>query len=165
LLDGLAALRILVVDDNPQMRSIMATIINGAGVRKLDVASNGKRGLDLVIEMRPDIIYCDFEMPVMDGLDFVSSVRNLPDDLRFTPIIMLTGHGDMKRLTAARDRGVTEFVVKPVTVKTVLDRLQHVILFPRPFIQAGGYFGPERRRRKSPPGSPQRRSADHTTVI
>ncbi len=161
---GLEALSVLVIDDNPQMRSIMATIVNGAGVKQLIVAANGKRGLDLVVELRPDVIYVDYEMPVMDGLDFISSVRTLEDELRFTPIIMLTGHGDLKRLCAARDRGVTEFVVKPVSVKVVLDRLQHVILKPRPFVHAPRYFGPERRR-KILEHREKRRAADQVATV
>jgi CheY-like chemotaxis protein len=158
--EGLGSLKVLVIDDNPQMRSIVSTIVNGAGVKQLAVAANGRRGLDLVLDLRPDLIFVDYEMPIMDGLCFISAVRGLEDDLRFTPIIMVTGHGDLKRLSEARDRGVTEFVVKPVTAKAILDRLQHTILHPRPFVQALDYFGPERRRRRTEDNSSKRRLAD-----
>jgi two-component system chemotaxis response regulator CheY len=47
---------------------------------------------------------------------------------------------------AARDAGVTEFVVKPITAKAILDRIQAVIFGPRPFVKTDGYFGPDRRR-------------------
>jgi DNA-binding response OmpR family regulator len=84
----------------------------------------------------------------MNGLDVVAAVRFLETSGRFLPLIMLTGHSDMTRLTRARDCGVTEFVTKPVSAKTVLGRLQAVIPNPRPFIKTRSFFGPELRRRK-----------------
>ena len=61
----------------------------------------------------------------------------------------------------ARDAGVTEFIVKPITAKAVLDRLNAVIMKPRPFIKADGYIGPCRRRRDTPDyAGPYRRGSD-----
>lgn len=158
---GLAALKLLVIDDNAQMRSILGTVLVAAGVGKVHYAPNGRAGLEAVTSQRPDVCYVDYEMPVMHGLDFLSAVRALPGDERFLPIIMLTGHSDMPRLNAARDRGVTEFLTKPVTAKTILTRLNAVIVRPRPFIKCASYFGPDRRRRDLDTYSgPRRRHSD-----
>ncbi len=158
---GLAALDLLVVDDNEQMRRIIGTVLAAAGVRRLHYAPDGQQGLDLVKQTAIDVTFVDYEMPVMDGLDFLSAVRGLTTSDRFMPMIMLTGHGDLKRILAARDRGVTEFLGKPVTAKSILTRLETVILQPRPFVQARGYFGPDRRRRTiSDYAGPWRRSGD-----
>ena len=158
---GLAALRLLVVDDNPQMRNIVGTVLTGAGVRTLRYAPDGRRGLESLAEFRPDVCYVDYEMPEMDGLEFISAVRAMTSDDRYIPIIMLTGHSDMKRLNAARDRGVTEFLAKPVTAKTILTRLSAVIFHPRPFISCNSFFGPDRRRRRVEGyNGPFRRSTD-----
>ena len=158
---GLAALRLLVIDDNKQMRSIIGTVLTAAGVRELGYAADGAAGLQAVAAFKPDACYVDYEMPRMDGLDFISAVRALETDDRYLPIIMLTGHSDRLRLNAARDRGVTEFLAKPVTAKTILTRLSKVIFQPRPFIQAPRYFGPDRRRRVDPAhGGPWRRASD-----
>jgi response regulator RpfG family c-di-GMP phosphodiesterase len=100
-------------------------------------------------------------MPNMNGLEFLSAVRALKTDQRYMPIIMLTGHSDRPRLNAARDRGVTEFVAKPVTATTILTRLNAAIVKPRPFVQSTTFFGPDRRRRQ-PDGyaGPWRRATD-----
>jgi len=159
--NGLAALRLMVVDDNPQMCEIVGAVLASAGVRALRYAPDGRQGLKALAEFKPDVCYVDYEMPVMDGLDFVSHVRAMSTDERYLPIIMLTGHSDLKRLNAARDRGVTEFLAKPVTPKTILTRLSAVIFRPRPFISCEGFFGPDRRRRPSDDYTgPLRRSTD-----
>ena len=82
------------------------------------------------------------------------------------PIIMLTGHSDRLRLDAARDRGVTEFLCKPVTARAILSRLEAVILQPRPFVNAAKYFGPDRRRiRQGVYDGPMRRMTDVSEVV
>lgn len=146
--NGLDALRILIIDDNAQMRTILGTILGGVGMRKLHYAPDGRAGLQSLREFVPDIVYVDYEMPLMNGLDFISAVRAFESNQRFTPIIMLTGHSDLPRLNAARDRGVNEFLAKPVTAKTIISRLSTVIYKPRPFIKSPDFFGPERRRRR-----------------
>jgi CheY-like chemotaxis protein len=163
---GLAALELLVIDDNPQVRSILGAVLAAVGVQKVHYASDGRRGLEIVSETSIDIAFVDLEMPVMNGLDFVSAVRALTTPDRYMPLIMLTGHSDLPRILASRDRGVTEFLGKPVTAKSILSRLNTVILNPRPFVAAPNYFGPDRRR-KAAPGydGPRRRLSDGNMVL
>ena len=74
---------------------------------------------------------------------------------------MMTGHSERSRVVEARDAGVTEFVAKPLTAKSVLERMQAVIFHPRPFVRTATYFGPDRRRRDDPTFvGPWRRSTD-----
>jgi len=90
-------------------------------------------------------------MSPVDGVEFTRLVSNAGDSPNpFLPIIMLTGHAERARVEEARDSGVTEFVVKPVTARSVLDRLNAVIMRPRPFVRTADYFGPDRRRRQDP---------------
>ena len=104
-------------------------------------------------------------MPTMNGLDFIARVRAQGGEDRLTPIIMLTGHSDMLRLSAARDRGVNEFLAKPVTARNILLRLEAVIMRPRPYVQAPDFFGPDRRRRQSPDyRGPRRRASDEDVL-
>jgi two-component system chemotaxis response regulator CheY len=163
---GLGELDILIVDDNAQMRTIVGSVLTAVGCRRLHFAPDGRHGLETLRLRSIDVIYVDYEMPVMNGLDFLKAVRNLEGPPRFTPVIMLTGHSDMKRLTIARDRGVNEFLTKPVTATTILRRLESVILRPRPFIKTDHYFGPDRRRGAKPSfRGPFRRAADQHEVI
>jgi len=144
---GLSTLRILVVDDSDQMRTIIGTVLTGAGITHVQFAPNGVHGLRALAAKEFDVIYVDYEMGGMNGLDFITAVRAMEPPDRFIPIIMLTGHSDVKRINEARDRGVTEFLAKPVSAKTILSRLSAVIDHPRPFIKSGDYFGPDRRRK------------------
>jgi DNA-binding response OmpR family regulator len=61
-------------------------------------------------------------------------------------IIMLTGHSEKKRVVAARDAGVTEFLAKPISAKALYQRIVNIVVNPRPFIKTRSYFGPDRRR-------------------
>ena len=158
---GLGTLHILVVDDNAQMRTIVGTVLAAAGVRHIHYAGDGRHGLEVVAELRIDVAYVDHEMPVMNGLDFISAIRALETPDQFMPIIMLTGHSDLRRLNEARDRGVTEFVAKPVSARTLLTRLDAVIQRPRPFMRSDTYFGPDRRSRfREAYDGPKRRRSD-----
>lgn len=147
MLEGLAALSLLIIDDNKQMRTIVGTVLGAAGVRSLHYAPDGAEGLKVIARRQIDVAYVDHEMPGMNGLDFISAVRAMETPDRFMPIIMLTGYSDMPRLSAARDRGVTDFLRKPVTAKDILARLEAAILHPRPFATGKTYFGPDRRRK------------------
>jgi FixJ family two-component response regulator len=59
---------------------------------------------------------------------------------------MITGHAEKKRVLAARDAGVSEFLVKPITAKALHSRVLSAVAKPRPFIRTAQYFGPDRRR-------------------
>ena len=165
---GLEALRILLVDDNPHMRVIVSTMLQGLGVRTLHAARDGGHAFDLLRSEAIDLALVDFVMRPIDGVHFTREVRNRPDspDI-YLPIIMMTGHSERSRVEEARDAGVTEFVVKPMTVRGLVTRIDAVIQRPRPFVRTDGYFGPDRRRRVDPehPG-PWRRHGerDHRGV-
>jgi DNA-binding response OmpR family regulator len=158
---GLAALRVLVIDDSREMCAIVGTVLAAAGVGHLHYAANGRRGLDVISGFPIDVAFVDHEMPVMNGLDFISVIRSVDSAVRYMPLIMLTGHSDLNHINAARDRGVTEFLCKPVTARAILARLNAVIMEPRPFMNSPTYFGPDRRRKRTTAyNGPLRRSSD-----
>jgi DNA-binding response OmpR family regulator len=83
----------------------------------------------------------------VDGLEYTKYIRgndNSPDI--FTPIILMTGHTEKWRIIAARDSGVNELLAKPITAKTLYDRILAIIEKPRPFVRTHRFFGPCRRR-------------------
>lgn len=148
---ALEKLRFLLVDDNQHIRSIVSAILKGVGVKQIREAMDGAEGLQVLRDWQPDIAIVDFKMAPLDGVQFTQLVRNSPDSVDpFLPIIMLTGFAERHRVFEARDAGVTEIVVKPVTARSLLDRINTVIYHPRPFIRAPDYFGPCRRRRVDP---------------
>jgi CheY-like chemotaxis protein len=156
-------LRVLLVDDNANMRSIIAAILEGAGIKDVRHARDGEIGLKILRDWPADIAIVDYLMTPIDGLEFTRKVRfgrgALNNQL---PIIMVTGYADRIRVIEARDAGVTELVVKPVTAHAVLSRMTQVIYKPRSFVRTEDYFGPDRRRRGDPNYSgPLRRKKDN----
>ena len=165
-MEALGVLKVLVIDDNEQMRTIIGTVLTAAGIRNVYYAPDGRRGFEIVSQVGIDVVYVDQELPVMNGLDFSSAVRGLESETRYMPIIMLTGHSDLIRINGARDRGVTEFLCKPVTANSIVGRLNAVIMHPRPFVFTPRYFGPDRRRvRKARYQGPRRRASDQAEAV
>ncbi|WGM31313.1 response regulator [Brevundimonas sp. NIBR11] len=146
-MSALQSLNILLVDDNQHMRAITSAILQSAGIRNIREVSDGAMALEALRDHAVDLAIVDFNMFPLDGVEFTRLVRNSPDSANpYLPIIMMTGHSEKHRVVEARDAGVTEFVVKPITAKAVFDRIQAVILRPRPFVKTDDYFGPDRRR-------------------
>lgn len=140
-------LRFVVIDDNAHMRRILRAMLLGLGTREVIEAEDGASGLEAFATHSPDIILCDWAMPIFDGLELTQMIRQPGGNANpFVPIIMLTGHSERNRVCAARDAGVTEFLVKPISANALHDRIVNVICNPRPFVRTAGYFGPDRRR-------------------
>ncbi|WGM38437.1 response regulator [Caulobacter sp. NIBR1757] len=143
---GLESLRVLLVDDNPHMRSIVATILKGVGVRLVREARDGAEGLQALRDWPADLAIVDFQMQPLDGASFTRLVRGASDSMNiYLPIIMMTGFADRGRVFEARDAGVTEMIAKPLTTRAILNRIETVIMRPRPFVRTADYFGPSRR--------------------
>jgi two-component system chemotaxis response regulator CheY len=140
-------LRFLIVDDNTHMRRILRTLLHGFGAREVYEAEDGASGLEAFTHFVPDIIITDWAMPIFDGLELTQMIRQPGANANpYVPIIMLTGHSEKKRVTSARDACVTEFMAKPISAKSLYQRVLNVVANPRPFIKTKTYFGPDRRR-------------------
>jgi CheY-like chemotaxis protein len=140
-------LRFLIIDDNAHMRRIIRTLLHGFGARGVIEAEDGAGGLEAFSTDNPDIALIDWELPIFDGLELIQMIRQPGGNVNpFVPIIMLTGHTERTRVTAARDAGITEFLAKPISAKGLYQRVFSIVTSPRPFIKTATYFGPDRRR-------------------
>ncbi len=160
-------LRILVIDDNTHMRRIVRTLLHGFGAREVYETEDGAAGLEAFTHYSPDIVITDWSMPIFDGLELTQMIRQPGANANpYVPIIMLTGHSEKKRVVQARDAGVTEFLAKPISAKSLYQRVLNIVANPRPFIKSKGYFGPDRRRSTSPAYiGPERRKGGKAEVI
>ena len=157
--------KFLIVDDAAFMRAIIRQALADLHAGQVREAGDGEEALRLMETYVPDIIILDWEMKPMDGLEFTVRVRLSEDSPNvFTPIIMVSGHIGRGRIVAARDAGVNEFVVKPISTKSLFDRIQAVIERPRPFVRSKRYFGPDRRRKTAAHGEEEHRVAKPATV-
>jgi two-component system chemotaxis response regulator CheY len=148
-------LAVLVVEDNPFMRSLVRNMLSHIGVGKVHEASDGIMALEIIRAVSPDLIVLDWEMPLLNGPELVRIVRSpgvfpLPD----IPIIMLTAHGQRWRVAEAAKLGVNEFLCKPVSAKALLDRILSILLKPRESIHLGEYYGPVPRHPASAKAAP-----------
>jgi len=97
----------------------------------------------------PDIIFCDWT-PDLDGMGFVRQIRQADDTpTPYCPIVVVTANTELRHVCYARDNGMTEFLAKPISAKTIYSRLCSVIENPRAFIRVGKFFGLDRRRRQA----------------
>lgn len=147
----LSPLHCLIVDDNANMRKLVATILYGLGIKNIREASDGAEAIEILSEFPADIVILDWVMSPEDGIEFTRHVRSKTESPNpFLPIIMLTGHTETVRIEQARDAGVTEFLSKPVSVKGLAQRIINIIDKPRQFVHSPSYFGPTRRRHNDP---------------
>jgi two-component system chemotaxis response regulator CheY len=140
-------LGILIVDDNQYMRKIVRNLLINIGVRRVYEAGDGIAGLEAIRIVTPDVVILDWELPLLNGAEFVRIVRSpgvfpMPD----IPIIMLSSHGERWRVIEAIRIGVNEYLRKPVSAQALLDRLTAIVARPRPAVQLGDYYGPEPRK-------------------
>ncbi len=140
-------LKVLIVEDEHYSRKVVKTLLNAIGVSKIYEAKDGASGLEAIQAHHPDIVLLDWEMPGMDGAEFMRVVRS-PTTFMYpaVPIIMLTGHSEKSRVMEAVNLGVHDFLVKPVSSTALLTRMVGVLTQPRPMIQRGNYYGPEPRK-------------------
>jgi two-component system, OmpR family, KDP operon response regulator KdpE len=111
--------RILVVDDEPQIRRIMRTSLIGAGY-EVDDAKTGEEALVKLREFRPDLVLLDINMPGMGGLEACKEIRTDPN----VAIIMLTVHNTEAAKIEALDAGADDFVTKPFSTPELLARIR-----------------------------------------
>jgi CheY-like chemotaxis protein len=145
----LASLSVLVVDDQPFFRVLLTEVLRNMGVRTVSVAVDGEDGLDAYETIRPDILITDWVMPNMDGIALTKAVRAMSDPrYAAVPIILVTANNKKSQIEIARNAGVDEFILKPISIKSVCDRMREVIERPRPFVSSLNYKGPCRRRKQ-----------------
>jgi DNA-binding response OmpR family regulator len=144
------SLKVLIVDDEHNMRKVTRGLLLAIGVRNIHEANDGMSGLDAIQRVAPDLVILDWEMPAPNGPEFVRIVRSpgvfpMPD----VPIIMLTAYGERSRVIEAVQLGVDEYLLKPVSVKALHARIVSILTKPRRIVQKGDYYGPAPRKLSS----------------
>jgi two-component system chemotaxis response regulator CheY len=126
-------MRALVIDDSRAMRRIVSGILEGLGY-ETQQAGHGREGLDVLEgldrDQLPDLVCVDWNMPVMDGLQFVSAVRSNPA-WRSMTIMMVTSESEHAQIVRALAAGAHEYVIKPFTADAIRDKLALLGLLPQ----------------------------------
>ncbi len=146
--DQLKRMKALVVDPNAYMRGVIADSLRRLMITNINAAATAVEAFTVGRMFKPDIIFVDWDAGRMSGLEFTREVRrNTTGMSRETPIILLAGAIDHEQLMSARQTGINEFLLKPVSAQGVLSRIEEVVLRPRKFIDSRNYVGPCRRRK------------------
>jgi len=184
-LQRLKRIQVLVVDNDPAISELMKNVLTTLGFSSVFVARDGFEAVGIMQKQKIDLLITDWDLkplhsqgeelppnsPIvadewsaapMDGslfLKFLRGSKRSPNP--YLAVIMMTGAALREDISYARDSGVNEIIVKPVTAETLCNRILMLIDNDRPFITAKNYRGPCRRRVSSlKPGEPDRRMAD-----
>jgi CheY-like chemotaxis protein len=145
---AMEGLVVLIADSNPYLRRLTRMMLTNLGIKSIYEAQDGVTAIEAIRNVNPDVMVLDWDMSGLDGSEVMRIVRSpgiFPKPN--LPIIMLTDRGLHSRVTDAVRLGVNELLVKPVSPKTLQQRLLGIILNPRPMVRAGKYYIPMPRRR------------------
>jgi two-component system chemotaxis response regulator CheY len=159
-----AHLTALVADPSTHMAALVAVMLRTLKIRTVDATVDLPHTAAELSRHQYGLILLDEQLGGRAGFDMIRSLRKLgTHPNRETPIFMMASAPDAKMIAAARDAGVTEFLRKPFSAEHIRLRLDGLKQAPRPFVEAGNYAGPDRRRR-AVPGAAGRRAADKASA-
>ena len=119
-------IKIVVVDDSGTMRVMFKQILNKAGFENLVMAVNGEDGLEKVKAHKPDLVVSDWNMPKMDGLEFLKALRQM-DKFKDLPFIMATAQSDKGQQITIMEAGGSAHVPKPFDEEQISRAIEKAI--------------------------------------
>lgn len=120
--------KILVIDDERAIRNTLKDILEFEGYT-IELAENGKVGLEKALATTYDLIYTDIKMPEMDGLEMLQAYRQAVKEngAEEAPVVMISGHGTVETAVEALKSGAFDFIVKPLDLNRLLLTTKHAI--------------------------------------
>ncbi len=118
-------LKFLVVDDFSTMRRIVRNLLKELGYTNVDEAEDGAIALQKLNSASFDFVVTDWNMPNMDGLTLLQTIRRTPQ-LKHLPVLMITAEAKKENIIAAAQAGASGYVVKPFTAVTLAEKLQKI---------------------------------------
>jgi len=121
-----ADLKILAVDDSPTMRRIIINTLKRAGFNDVIEATDGKDALAKMKVEKPNFVITDWNMPEMDGLTFISTLRSQAE-YKDLPVLMVTTRSVKEDIVDAMKAGVNNYIVKPFTPETLKAKIDQML--------------------------------------
>jgi DNA-binding NtrC family response regulator len=115
--------RILIIDDEKSIRKTLREILEYEKYQ-VDEAVDGSEGLNMIQKEKYDIILCDIKMPKMDGIEVLDKVMQLSID---TPVVMVSGHGNIETAVEAVKKGAFDFIAKPLDLNRLLVTIRNAM--------------------------------------
>lgn len=143
---NLGGLVILVADPNPYLRKLIFGMLRSFGANKLLEVDGLPSLLQTLSDQKIDILLCDMRFPPIGGLKVTENIRRTEsNENRTMPILIMSSDGRETTIKSARDAGANMVVAKPISAKSLYDRLAWIAFTPRKFVDTATYFGPDRR--------------------
>jgi len=114
--------RILVIDDERSIRSTLKEILEYEGYQ-MDEAPDGPTALELAAKEKYDVVLCDIKMPLMDGIEVLDKLLIMND----TPVVMISGHGNIETAVDAIKRGAYDYIAKPLDLNRLLITIRNAM--------------------------------------
>lgn len=115
---------ILVAEDNEANRDLIRRRLMRRGFEVL-VVCNGREAVDILDQIRPDVILTDLEMPIMSGFDAMEAIQQRPE-YSSIPVVALTAHATQAIRSRCQATGFDAFVTKPIDFPRLIERLEHL---------------------------------------
>ena len=116
--------RAVVVDDTPDLRTLLRIALERSGYQVVGEAGDGRSGIDMVREHQPDVVLLDLSMPVMDGLEALPAMRRL---LPSATIVVLSGFGPTTMAERALERGADGYVQKGAPLSSIAESIDRLV--------------------------------------
>ena len=120
-----SSIRVLVVDDQLTMRALVRSALQQIGFTDVNEAQDGEEGLKALVAKGAHLVISDYNMPKMDGLDFLRAIRS-HEPTKKTAFIMLTGRSDKELVQRAIQFGVNNYLTKPFTTASLKQKIEAV---------------------------------------
>lgn len=147
---SLASVRVLVVGAKGQAGPLMRTILAAAGLSKLTLVDEPRHALELLCTEPFDVVFVEAATK-LDETSFALAARRSKLALNpMIPIFAVYSGARRRDVEKERDDGITDVICRPVSPKTIADKLRVALAAPRPFIAAADFFGPDRRAKERP---------------
>lgn len=163
VVSALSSLKVCIVDADGTMRRMIRDALNSLGIAQVRECADTDAAQQVIAAFDPDLCLMDAAIGPTDAIAFVKQVRAAESDhCAEMQLIMMIGHANTRRVIQARDAGVDEFVVKPISSRGLHSRLLSLVDNPRLFVRTVSYTGPDRRRHRRPFSGPDRREKADT---
>jgi len=118
-------MRVLVVDDSKTMLRIIGNVLRQIGINDIIFAEHGREAWEILLKNKIDILFTDWNMPIMNGLELIKKIRD-KEELDNMPIIMITTEGGKREVITALKAGVDSYIVKPFTPIILKEKLKDI---------------------------------------
>jgi two-component system chemotaxis response regulator CheY len=117
-------IKVLVVDDDDLIATLMKAILQSVGIQQIDVATDGLKAISMLYDANPvyDLVLCDWNMPIKSGLDVHNAMRAAERYME-TCFILVTAVTEAKQIRSAIEEGVDDYIVKPIEEQKIIGKI------------------------------------------